>query len=87
MTDDGSCCIVHLAVGVRCTVVVTDVQASVNVVDIANNRVGVLPVVVRVQRRAVGRTVGAPETLNAVGIAEVLRATHIQHVTYHDIDG
>ena len=55
--------------------------------DIADVRVGELPVVVRVQRRAVGRTVGAPETRDAVGIAEVLRATQIQHVPYHSSGG
>ena len=77
----------HLAVGIRCPVVVTDVQASVDVVDIANNRVGGITVVVRVQRRAVGRTICAPETRDGVGIGGKVLAMHIQHIPDYDISG
>ena len=68
MTDDSTRSVVHLAIGIRCPVVVTDVQASVNVVDIANDRVGGITIVVRVHSGAVNRTICAPETRDGVGI-------------------
>ena len=85
MTDDSIRSVVHLAVGVRCAVVVADVQACIDVVEIANIRIEGITVVVRVQRRAVGRTVGAPETRDRVDIGAKVLATHVQHVSNYDI--
>lgn len=52
--------------------------------EIGYDRIGESPVVIGVQGRAVGRSIGAPQTLNAGGIAEVLRATNVHHVTNGD---
>ncbi len=85
MANNGPCSVVHLAVGIRCSVVVTEIQASVDGVEIAYAWVGEIPVVVGVQGRAVRRAVRAPETRAAVGIGGKVLPTHVQHVSNHDI--
>ena len=53
--------------------------------EIGYDRIGESPVVIGVQGRAVRRSIGAPQTINAGGIAEVLRATNVHHVSNDDI--
>ena len=55
--------------------------------DIANDRVGGITVVVRVQSRAAGRSICAPETRDGVGIGGKVLATHVQHISDYDISG
>ena len=64
---------------------VLEVETSVDVVEIADVRVGEIPVVVRVQGRAVRRTVGAPETRDGLGSGDIVRPTNVEHVSNHDI--
>ena len=66
----------HLAVSVRCSVVITEVQGSVKIVDVADGWVGEIPVVIGVQDGAVSRSIGTPETRYTVGVTEKQRATN-----------
>ena len=85
LTDDGARRIAHLAVRVRRPVVVPEVQASVDGVEVADESLQGICVVVGVQGRAVRRAVRAPKTRAAVGIGGKVLATHVQHVSNHDI--
>ena len=75
----------HLAVGIRCSIVIQEIQAFVEIVEVAYAWVGEIPVVIGVQGRTVRRPISAPETRAAVGIGGKVLATHVQHVSNHDI--
>ena len=85
MTDDGTRSVVHLAVGARSSVVIAEEQTSVHVVKVHDAWIGEIPVVIGVQGRAVRRTIGAPQTRDAVGIGGIVRATNVHHVADGDI--
>ena len=74
-----------MAVGARSSVVVLEVETSVHVVKVHDAWIWGIPVVIGVQGRAVGRTVGAPETRDALGSGDIVRGTNVEHVSNHDI--
>ena len=64
---------------------IAEVQTSVDVVKVHHEWIRGSTVVIGVQGRAVGRSIGAPQTRDGVGISGIVRATNIQHVSNHDI--